>query len=173
MNQNCTCLTSLFLKLVISTLKKPLGGSEAQRSCREGLGMGCLPYKLPTSVSTPRRAGSDRAVPCRAATVSAFPRGREEGRCMVRIKSVSRCFTMKLPMDYKTPTTMTKTTNWRAMRGEGGKGELTWCSSMTFPLSSGKTIELYNGPRRGFLEDKINYKRTDEMRREGKVSFDC
>ena len=68
--------------------KKPLGGSEAQRSCREGLGMGCLPYKLPTSVSTPRRVGSDRAVPCRAATVSAFPRGREEGRCMVRIKPV-------------------------------------------------------------------------------------
>jgi len=44
---------------------------------------------------------------------------------------------------------------------------------MTFPLPCGKTIELYNGPRRGFLEDKINYKRTDETRKEGKVSFDC
>ena len=71
----------------------------------------------------------------------------------------SRCFTKKLPMDYKTATAMTKTTNWRALGGGGGEkergGELTWCSSMFFPLSSGKTIELYNGPRRGFLEDKL------------------
>jgi hypothetical protein len=44
---------------------------------------------------------------------------------------------------------------------------------MTSPLSRGKTIELYNGPGRGFLEDEINYKRTDKIGEKARYSFDC
>ena len=53
------------------------------------------------------------------------------------------------------------------------RGESTRCSSMTSPLSRGKTIELYNGPGRGFLEDEINYKRTDKIGEKARYSFDC
>lgn len=120
--------------------KKTLEGSEAQRSCRVR-GWGRLPYKLPTSVSAPQCAVAGRTVPCRAATVSEFPRERVQGKKIHGPDKASRCLAKKLPMYYKIRTTMTKTTNWRAI-GEN----INPCSSMTSPPPR-EDNRLYNGTR--------------------------
>lgn len=104
-NQNWTCLTSLFLKLVISTLKKALGGSEAQRSCRDWGWGDCFTscQQVSPRYDAANRTGPGRALPSRnRQRVTARKRERKtHGR-----DKASRCLAKKLPMDYKTPTTM-------------------------------------------------------------------
>jgi hypothetical protein len=110
-NQNCTCLTSLFLKLVISTLKT-LGRKWSTKELSGGTGDGVLALQVANKClhATRRRVGPGRALPSR--NRQRLP-VRERGRKMHGSDKASRCFTKKLPMDYKTPTTMTKTTKWR------------------------------------------------------------
>jgi hypothetical protein len=65
MNQKWTCLTSLFLKLVISTLKKPW--EEVKHKGVVGIGVGAPALQVANKClrATTRRTGPDRALPSR------------------------------------------------------------------------------------------------------------
>lgn len=126
-NQNWTCLTSLFLKLVISPLKKPW--EEVKYKGVVGIGdeVPALQVANKCLRVTTRRGGPDRALPSRnRQRVPARKRGRKtHGQ-----DKASRCLAKKLPMDDKTPTTMTKTTNWRGI-GENVNPSILSCIPST------------------------------------------
>lgn len=133
--------------------KKALGGSEAQRSCRDWGWGACLTSCQQVS---PSHDEADRTGPCRAATVSEFPRERDRGRKMHGRDKASRCLAKKLPMDYKTRTTMMQTTNWRGTGEHVNPGIL---SVMSSPKKR-QWNYTYNGPCLCFLDETI-CQRTD------------
>ena len=75
-NQNCTCLTSLFLKLVISTLKNPWEEVKHKGAVGRDWGWGaCLTSCQQVS---PRHDASGRTGPCPAEPQPSAPSREEE-----------------------------------------------------------------------------------------------